>query len=513
MLKELNLATLLFDAVKDSFDATAILLLIAGIVLLARSGAKNPGALSPLVPIIVSAVMASLLAFVFPSFAPSGEWRLFLLLWLPILIHIAWNAWTLRSSQKENPVFLATIAEQGIAFLGFILLACSLLNSYFAGTEIDWRAIHASGILLIVFYLLMVIAPWRFFGFTSNGGAARVLIYLAIGVFILRGGMWSYGLFHAASKERPGSFRLKGIMYSESMAKTWRFPRLHSLIMDRWYYPVNPNRSGQASPIVQNSTLLEEGFQKAEAFRRSFFDENDKNGNRTGLIAQAIIEFQIQSKQLLKDHFTLDRFKIDRNSLIEQMSGIEEEIDIRDSFAPFTGRWFGIRDTVLTDHQWRPLETYNPPLSIPGRYSVKRKVQQYGWMGDRFIWNAIVTIPHPTDPQLEKELILGIAYSVKDQNPSNVVSSLPQLGLPAGFGQIIWIASDEIIFAEMIPNLRKYNDCYAMTGFNYIIDNSTLKNNGKAFQALYSRNPSGRKSYNSFDIRFEIKDNPELRDR
>lgn len=501
MLNEPTLSMILSAGLKDCLDGSTILLLIAGISLLLRPKLSILAA-----PLILSAVLTCILAIVFPSYAPRGEWILFLVFWSPVLIHLFWSGNQYRTSRP--PCMFPTLAAQGITFLGFILLVISVAVSLGLGSPIDWRFIHASGILLIVFYLIMEIAPWRFFGFISSRETARVLMYTAIGVFILRGGMWSYGLFNAAIKERPGSFRLKGVMYSESMTKSWRFPELHTLIMDYWYYPINPKQEEKTIPCVQNPTLLPEGLQKAETFRRSLFESNEKNGVKAELIAQAVVEFQSQAKSQLIDRFPIDRFTLDPQTILEHMAGSEFEIDSRDTLGPFTGRWFGNEESSRVDRKWRPLETCVPPIDIPGSNSLMMHVSQFGWIGDGFGWNAFVSIPNPSDPQSVKSLLLGIVYHVKDQDRASIVDSHPYVGLPLIYGQIIWITDEEILFDEIIPTLRKYNDSYTMTGFKYIIDNQTLKNTGSAFQVFYSRNPSIRKSFYPFDIHLEIS-NPE----
>ncbi|MGC9329928.1 MAG: hypothetical protein ACP5I1_19995, partial [Candidatus Hinthialibacter sp.] len=230
--------------------------------------------------------------------------------------------------------------------------------------------------------------------------------------------MWCYFLFHGALKERPGSFRLKGVVYSEQKSLHWRFPNLHRLIMDNWYYPVHPDQADQIPPVVRDKLLFQQGLQQAESFRRSIAGSVDPNGQdsvQAELIAGAILVFQKEAESFLQDHISLKRFDLDAESLIDMMRGSEYGIDGRYIMGRFTGRWRGGKDDHEIKH-YRPLEYFSPPNPIPGPHSMQTTISQHFWIGDRFGWNVIIQIPNHSDVTIWKDLLLRIDYFVKNHN-------------------------------------------------------------------------------------------------
>ncbi|MBN2325953.1 MAG: hypothetical protein JXR73_02285 [Candidatus Omnitrophica bacterium] len=496
--------TLVSDALSDCFDASVLLPLLAGGVLLLRFQA-----IQRLTPLILSAVFASLFAFIAPVFPFAGRIGLFLAVWIPILALIIYSV--LRRFKQgradDHSEGFIPFAAHGIAILGFIyLLAGQIILKKITDSPIEWREVHVGSCLIAIFYLISEIKPWRLFSLQSHREAARILLYLALGLFVFRGGMWCYFLFHGALKERPGSFRLKGVVYSEQKTLSWRFPNLHRLMMDHWYYPISPDRADQISPVVRDAKLFRQGLQQAESFRQSLLgptDPSGENGAQAELIAEAILTFQEEAEPFLQDRISLKRFDLDAETLIDMMRGIEYGIDGREAFGSFTGRWHGVLDDSVAELHWRPLEYFSPPKLIPGAHSLRATTSQYGWIGDGFGWNVIAQIPNDSDSTTWKEVILGIVYHVKNQDITQIFSTRPHLGLPVGEGQLIRITAEEILLEEIIRNPRKSRERCAVTGFKYKFENNRLTNNGSAFQAIFSRNPTLSESFYQFDLDLE----------
>jgi hypothetical protein len=465
-----------------------------------------------LTPLILSGVIIAEMLINIPCFIPLVGAKWFFILWIPGLLSIFYSAFKkikgLSGNQSDgNPPLIFILAGHGIALVGFGSILLIIYQLFTSGQAIDWPRIHAYGAVVLSFYLIYEIAPWRMLPIQSSKDIACILLLVAIGLFVLRGGMWCYGLFNASLKERPGSFRLKGLIYSEKLANGWRFQCLSDLTDTHWRYVVHPSMVKNDPPFIKNESLLYEGLQKAEDFRKSLLVPDEQGFTRAELIAEAIVEFKNSSEKLLENHVSLKRFQFDAYDLIEQINGREYEIDSKGAFDEFIGRWYGMWDKSPVNHHWRPLEYYEPIQPIPGKNSLQLKMSQYCWIGDGFGWNAVTSIPGATDANITKENILGIVYHVKDQKVDSITKIRPHLGLMVGYGQLIWITAGEVFLEEVIAYKNKSKNHYAITGFNYSIDNNRLTNNGDLFQAIYSRSSNKRTAFFQSDFMLSIPSN------
>ncbi len=495
---------LLTAALQDSLDGSVLFILTGGILLC------FPRRITQwIVPSILAILLTGVIALLGYPFTSEFGLTGFLIFWIPTLIHCMFSiAQTIQSNQnhrgRPQPPLAFQLFFPGILLLGFTILAVTLLRSRLSGVPIDWPSIHTSGLLFILFYLMGEIAPWKWFSLRSPRKTAIVLIYIAAGLFLLRGSLWCYGLFHSALKERPGSFRLKGVTYGAQLADGWRFPHLNALIERYWYYPIHPGHADPSTIQVKNTGLLEDGLQKAESLRQSLLTEILPPISRAHLIAEAIVEFQAQAETSLEGQYSLRSFSLDSESLLDFMKGYKSEIDTREAFGSASGRWYGEKESGAIDLFWRPMEYRNPPKTVSGENPLSLRVVQYGWLGDGFGWNAIAVIPDLTDSSEVRETILRIVYRVKNQNPQEIIDAIPYLGLLIGYGQMIWISEEEIIFEEIKPNIHKIPEPANLTGFNYSIENNILINIGSAYRSTYCRKPTERSPSTPFDVTIEV---------
>ncbi len=488
----------------DCCDGSVILLLIASCAVSIRFRMFRF-----LTPLILSGVIIAEALINIPFFVSMVGAKWLFVLWGPGLSLIIYSTYKkIKGMAIEHtgdyPPLIFVLAGHGIALAGFFSILLLIYQQVKSGQAIDWPRINAYGVVVLSFYLLFEIAPWRLLPIRSPKDIACILLLVAVGLFVLRGGMWCYGLFNASVKERPGSFRLKGLIYSEELASGWRFNRLKELTDQYWRYIVHPLMVKQEPPFVRNEAFLWDGLQKAEDFRQSLLVPDENGFTRAELIAMAIVEFKNSAEMLLEDHVSLKRFKFDAYDLLEQINGNEFEIDSKGAFDEFIGRWYGIWDKSPVNHHWRPLEYFEPVLTIPGENSMQLRMRQYCWIGDGFGWNAIASIPSAADANKTKENILGIVYHVKDKKVDSITGIRPHIGLVVGYGQLIWITDGEIFLEEVITYKNKSHNYYAITGFNYIIDNNTLMNNGDLFQAVYSRLAKNRTAFFKSNFKLSI---------
>ncbi|MFB3785943.1 MAG: hypothetical protein ACE15F_06190 [bacterium] len=502
-----SLSVLIWSALADSADFFIILLAVAGGMFWIPSRIMRP-----LPPLLLSTVLTCGLFLVIPASVPFAGAPLFILLWavtLPFVffpvIHPRFIRVEIRKATGRSPFFGRSM--DGIILITFGISVWMLMRAPLAGQPLPWEPVLTGNIILIAFYLIYQIAPWQFLPLRTPKDIGKVLLYISAGCLVLRLSFWSYALFNAAVKERPGSFRVKGIVYATEMTQGWRFPRLRILIDRYWYYPVSPGRMANPYPVVRDPVLLGEGIQKCEAFRRSLLAA--ENGEKTAaeLIIDSLLSFQQLAEPRLEGHVSLSAFRLERDALLSQLSGIDAFLRGEELFNAFAGYWHGEWDGRPVAHYWKMVEHFDPPLEAPGAYPARMLARQYCWIGDGFGWNILATIPGAEDENgnpAPMNVILGIVYHVQDQNPAEITQFRPHVGLYADPGKLIWITGEEVFLEEVKRDRPHGEERYTITGYRYAIENKQITNKGPGFQAVYSRNPEDQHSFFTFDIPLQV---------
>ena len=502
-----SLSVLIWSALADSADFFVILLAVSGCLL------WFPNRITRLLPpLILPAVITCGLFLVLPAGTSAPGAPRFILLWALTWLFVIIPVIHSRFARKGSGVAPARRSFTGrgmdwILLLAFGVSVWMLLRARLNGQSLPWESVCTGNVILIVFYLIHQIAPWQFLPLRTPRDIGKVLLYLSLGFLVLRFSFWSYTLFNAAVKERPGSFRVKGVAFATGMARGWRFPRMQALIGGYWYYPVSPERMAHPYPVVRDPALLNEGIQQCEAFRRSLLSAEPGSKTRAELIVDSLLSFLMPAEHRLRGHVSLSTFQLDRETLLNQISGIDAYLRGEDLFNDFAGYWYGVWDGRPVDHHWKMVEHFDPPLEVPGTYPVRMLARQYCWIGDGFGWNILATIPGDQEEKGNSEprnVILRIVYPVKDQNPAEITQFRPQVGLFANPGQLIWITGEEVFLEETRRDRTPGGERYAVTEYRYHIENNLLTNVGPGFQAVYSRNPDNRPSFFTFAVSLQV---------
>ncbi len=366
----------------------------------------------------------------------------------------------------------------------------------------EWMYHQSHWFLVAWFVGVMLLAPHQWAPKPTRNNLPRLFLTLAIGIFILRAGFWNYILFNSAFDEKPGSFRLKGVVWGEQQAIAWRFDSLHELIMQHWYYPNEEERYIKPYPENANE-LLASGLSDAETFRQSLLKPNDDGVLPAELIALGILEFQKESRSALQNRPGLEKFDLGKEDIVEAIRGYTFKLNPEYKFEPFQGKWYGEWDGNPVDHEWRHVEFYDPPKPM-GEPSVNVEYLQYAWIGDGFGWNIIAS--QKQDETL-RHFILGTVFHIENNDLEQIYLTRPHVGV-VGVGpeenKIIWITKGEIFLEEAFPRYYKEEERYAITGFFYERTDTTLKNKGQAFQAIYTRKPDQRPDFYKFDVDVRI---------
>ncbi len=507
MIANPTFLTLLWSALADSADGFVILLFGAGFLLFLPFRI-----LRPLTPYLLAAVITYGLFQVIPAGVPFAGAALYLLVWtltLPLLLISTVRSW-LTVSTVSTPAGRYSFIDHSadwITLLAFGVSVLSLWHAKWTDQSPPWEPLVAGSVILAVFYLIYQIAPWQFLPLSSRRQWGQMLLYLSIGFLLLRAAFWTYTLFNAAVKERPGSFRIKGVVYASEMAQAWRFPRMQALISALWYYPVSLERMANPYPVIRDVHLLHEGIQRAEAFRLSLLQTENGRKSKAELLVDSILSFQALAEDALRGRYSPSSFRLERENLLHQIQGAESYLRGEDLFSAFAGYWYGVWEDQPMEHHWKMVEHFDPPYRVPGDHPILLSASQYCWIGDGFGWNILATLPQADTDNgntIPIHVILGIVYHVKDQNPSEIIQVRPHVGLFAEPGKLIWITEREIFLEEVRRHGKHGPERSIMTGYRYSIENNRLINNGTAFQAVYTRNPEERPSFFTFAISLQV---------
>lgn len=366
------------------------------------------------------------------------------------------------------------------------------------GAPLNWFFWNHAAIGIILFFFIFLFSPLDRLPLPTRLALPKFFLDLSIGFFILLVGFWFYFLFHAAVKERPGSFRLKGAIYSLEEAQAWGFGRLERLIEEHWRYPAPPNIKPKPYP-KRGEELIVFGIQECEKFYQELTAPLEDGTLPAKFFVKALIEFQEQSAPHLSGRPGLGNFQLVEEDLLAAIQGSADILVNRDCFHPFSGRWYGLWDERRVDHEWRiPLEI-NPPRPVD-KTGFDIQILQYAWVGDGFGWNFLVNPHGKTDTMI----LMGMVYHTDDLNTEQVSNYDPHIGIDAGPGRIIWITPGHIFFEEIFDKTDLGSNLYTITGFTFFTDKKTNLISDKGFQTIYTRDPEQRPEWISFPTAIEI---------
>lgn len=325
--------------------------------------------------------------------------------------------------------------------------------------------------------------------FRTFSSAALVF---ATGWLTVRLIFWVYILIQAQYSNSLGSFRWHSPYHALNQAERWGFSRLHNQIESQLLL-TQPDRAEFSAPLPDDARQrLVDGALMAEAFRREMINQSDSVSSKGALLARLMKETQHQWQDSLDEPYTLDAFTIGAEEIAAQMAGgidIEQAIE---AFEAFSGTWHGLWDIHPVDHEWSPVERFDPPDRITeGDNTIYVHALQYAWIGDGFGWNLVVS---PESPDAEA-VILGTVYHVRNHDPALVYHHRPHIGIQHN-ENLIWITRSEVFFEETF--LTNEPQHYAITGFFYEWSESLPRQREAGFQAIYSRQAEFRAPFKRF---------------
>lgn len=264
--------------------------------------------------------------------------------------------------------------------------------------------------------------------------------------------------------------------------------------------------SGSAHELIPQEYLaipesrLTDGIELAEKFRRGLIRRNATGVARINFLARACLEFQRSMRSQAEDLETIKRFKISEKQIVKAIEGQSVSRRMRRAFDVFEGRWYGKWDQMNVDHHWHPTVHFDPPWKVDAFYDVSVQAGQFAWVGDGFGWNIIGS----ETAKGRKSFVLGTVYHVEEQDPSQVRLHRPHVGVICGDRKIIWMTAGEIFFEEKRNAEKGKPERYVISGFRYRFDAGKLVNDGKAFQAVYTRDSEGRPDWREFWVGLQI---------
>ena len=243
-----------------------------------------------------------------------------------------------------------------------------------------------------------------------------------------------------------------------------------------------------------------EGLRLAEQFRESLLKTDGAGHTKARLLGSTLERFRAEYRVPLARRPTLERFAVSRDAFVTQLRG-RQMLDPDKSFAEFSGRWYGKWDQMQVDHHWHVVVRPTTQDIVGSSDSARQRLPsliglQYAWIGDGFGWNYLV---RPTGAP--GSAILGYVYHLSPHKPSDIRLKFPLVGYFDGPARLIWITPSLIFFEEVLPGLSSGDQRYAITGFNYAIENDAVVNVGEGFQAVYTRHRELRPEWLKFPLK------------
>ena len=218
-------ASLLFD----SFDYVVLFLVVsAGIFLLwKRSRAW-------LFPLVFSGLLTLGVWKAIPAWVIPGNIAFFCILWVPA-IFISFVSYGIES-RKEKPKDVNCLGAQIVKILICLIFFLVNYHIYSRAGKVDFFVLNNYSLAAILFLGITMLQPARFLPPVVFKETCKFCLYLALGLFLLRGGFWTYTAFNASISEPPGSFLPRGVMFAKEWSEVWQFHHLEMLIDKYWLY-------------------------------------------------------------------------------------------------------------------------------------------------------------------------------------------------------------------------------------------------------------------------------------
>lgn len=246
---------------------------------------------------------------------------------------------------------------------------------------------------------------------------------------------------------------------------------------------------------------LVSGIEKAETLRRRLLAGSpDAPSGATG-VADMIRDFQTATATATGVggaapalRYLVDKFDVTAERLTRQIRG--DDAIAPEAFDAFTGRWFGRWDESDVNHDWLPSTNYSPPRAIAAGHPPIRSLQ-YAWISNGFGWNYLSS----RDGDPNRNYVLGMVYYFSHPNYRDIIEEKPHVGFADGPTRLVWITEFELYLEEAFPeSISGQSDCYVITGlrhnlFNSHPDVSSARVSPHAVQAIYTRDPSDRPSF------------------
>lgn len=367
-------------------------------------------------------------------------------------------------------------------------------NLFFTIYTFPWQLIN-----IVLFFLLLYGLKIHHFLPLKDHAKSLFFLYLSGGWFMIRMAIWMFLYFHASFDSPYIRFQINGPIIASLKAEAWNFHILQNHIKETKTYRPKTLQSETQFSNKQIGTLVK-GLDEAESFRHSLLLQNPFGKTQAQALAQAIIQFQQSANPSLQDYVTLDDFVLEEQELINFISGNAGEIFGALSFELFNGKWYGKWDQYLVDHDWEPTLEFHSPIILDTTNSLSLRAVQYAWIGDGFGWNAVIAPEHRNTG----DVILGSVYHVRNQNPDEIDSHRPHVGIPLDEGQLIWITDSEVFLEQAFKAGNPKDESYAITGFFYENKDGKLINRGDGFQAVYTRQPDNRPEWFRFPVEISI---------
>ncbi|MBD3266170.1 hypothetical protein GF373_05825 [bacterium] len=225
MIADIPIPVLVYGLFIDSANAVVIGLLIAGLLF-----AANRNIADLLFPLITATLLGLGIFIWIPSQAiPPSSW-FFLLTWFTTVGLM--GLFIMRQYKKES--FQQKIRMGILGILAIVTFVYSFIG--FSQTTTLTALVEANNISL--FFLLVILGyfinPITFIPQIPPLKPAKFCVYLALGLFVLRCGLWGYTAFNASVTEPPGSFVPRGILFAKEWADLWQFHQLQEIINTYW---------------------------------------------------------------------------------------------------------------------------------------------------------------------------------------------------------------------------------------------------------------------------------------
>ncbi|MEW6237205.1 MAG: hypothetical protein AB1656_17620 [Candidatus Omnitrophota bacterium] len=481
------LEQVVYGLLLDSVDALVLTLLLGAALFCRRSPLSHR-----FFPLYLSGVLTLGAARIAPWAALSAKSGFFFIFWMAVLVLVLYSFWEERRAKRDTGDGMIAAGVQLYLLTALLLLAA--LAAWKRPTGMDWKPLNAALAIVLCFYLIYRIEPHRWLPFPA-ADAGRFFFILAAGLWMIRASMGGCAIYNAVW-EGSGSFRMKGKPFALEYARAWRLPRLEKTILEYWYYPAPIGGEEKKPAPPEKLEQFELGMQEAETFRRRLFSIGENGIILVDQLADAVLQFVDAAKNPLEGRPGLEEFRMERERLVEKLSGFHTSGLDGQVFRSFAGKWHGERDGANADCERDAVETFHPTYFIHGEHPLSLIALQSFRMWDRFGWNAVIS------PKDEKNcrVILGMVYQVEVWNESKIWHRQPKIGAKVDERRLIWITPEAIWLEQAIPGERMEDDRNVVTGFHYKLAEGKLANEGEGFQAVYTRSPENRPPWFRFEL-------------